>query len=472
MLKGTMKIEMTDVHTGETETVLEHNMVTDALTEIFRPLGLAKSPAKLLNSFAPYYQNLLGGLLLFDNPIEEKTSNIFAPSDANLVGCASYGVQNNTTGTLRGGYNQTESEYNITDRYMKYVYDFATSQANGTIACVCLTHKNAGFTSYGGKDAVMNSSYVLGQQVCDGQLHYVYTNCTGANTGDRFSGYTIGTTELLFLISREDDCCYYLRIDSASKLTIVRRRAYLKSVSVLENPYNKKFLIDEQTIELTTPLLAGTNTGYTSYYFDIEDNCLYLISSSASYISVNGTFQITKIRMDGWKVTQYTMTNTSDTNLNTSGMRYAIVHRGYLFIRGNGSPYNLYMMEVGNSANIKKFKMVGISSVSGNFCFAINGRIYFEVNTTNSGYYVMSIANMDTAEIMKAEVSRIMCGSYAPSYTPVLNEPLLWYGSYGNTSTMGYFILLHYLATINNLSEPVTKTADKTMKVTYIIQEQ
>jgi hypothetical protein len=37
---------------------------------------------------------------------------------------------------------------------------------------------------------------------------------------------------------------------------------------------------------------------------------------------------------------------------------------------------------------------------------------------------------------------------------------------------MGYFILLHYLATINNLSEPVTKTADKTMKVTYIIQEQ
>ena len=28
-----------------------------------------------------------------------------------------------------------------------------------------------------------------------------------------------------------------------------------------------------------------------------------------------------------------------------------------------------------------------------------------------------------------------------------------------------------YLATINNLSETVTKTADKTMKVTYIIKE-
>jgi hypothetical protein len=471
MLKGTMKIELTDVNTGETETVVEHNMVTDALTEIFRPLGLSKSPAKLLNTFAPYYQNLLGGLLLFDNPIEEDTSNIFAPSDANLVGCASYGAQNNTTGTLRGGYNQTESECNTTERYMKYVYDFATSQANGTISCVCLTHRVGGMTSYGGKDAVTNTGYTLGQQVCDGQLQYVYTTCTGANTGDRYSGYTIGTTELLFLISREDDCCYYLRIDSASKLTIVRRRAYLKSVSVLENPCTKKSLIDEQTIELPTPLAAGTNTVYTSYYFDIEDKCLYLISSPATYVSVNGTFQITKIQMDGWKVTQYTMTNTSDTTLNTYGTRYAIVHRGYLFIRGNASPYNLYMMEVGNSANIKKFNMVGISATVGVFCFAINGRIYFETTATGTNYY-MPIANMDTGEIMKAEVSRVMSNSYMPSYTPVLNEPMLWFGSCGNNGTVGFFILLNYLATINNLTEPVTKTADKTMKITYIIQEQ
>lgn len=37
MLKGTMTIEMTDVKTGKTEKVLEHNMVTNALTEIFKP---------------------------------------------------------------------------------------------------------------------------------------------------------------------------------------------------------------------------------------------------------------------------------------------------------------------------------------------------------------------------------------------------------------------------------------------------
>ncbi len=67
--------------------------------------------------------------------------NIIPPADANLVGCASHGMQNNTKNTFRGGFNQTESEVNLQDRYVKYVYDFATSQANGTIASICLTHK-------------------------------------------------------------------------------------------------------------------------------------------------------------------------------------------------------------------------------------------------------------------------------------------------------------------------------------------
>lgn len=225
MLKGKMKIELTDVHIGETETVLEQNMVTNALANIFKPMGLDKSPSKMLNGMNPYYQTVLGGLLLFDAEIEENANNLYPPSGVNLIGCASYGVQNNTTGTLRGGFNQTESELNMTDRYMKYVYDFTTSQANGTISCVCLTHKNGGYTSYGGKDAPFGSNYGLGMQVCDGHLQYVHTNYTGGTTGDKYSGCTIGTTELIFLINMDEDAVYYFRIDNSKKTTITKRRA-------------------------------------------------------------------------------------------------------------------------------------------------------------------------------------------------------------------------------------------------------
>ena len=84
----------------------------------------------------------------------EKAAN--APSDTNMAGCAVYNTQNNTTGKMRGGYNQTESEFSSKQKYMKFVYDFTTSQANGTISCVCLTHQLGGYNGYGSNDAVLN----------------------------------------------------------------------------------------------------------------------------------------------------------------------------------------------------------------------------------------------------------------------------------------------------------------------------
>lgn len=465
MLKGKMIIEMTDVNTGEKETVLEENMVTDALAEIFKPLGLAKSAGKLMNSFAPYYQNLLGGLLLFDTPIEENARNMYAPSTANLIGCASYGVQNNTTGTLRGGFNQTESELNMTDHYMKYVYDFATSQANGTISCVCLTHKNAGFTSYGGKDAPRTDT-MLGIQIDDATLQYSYPNYTGGNTGDKYTGYTIGTTELLFLVDEENDLVYYFRIDNTNKITIISRRAYLKSVSVIENPYNRKYFVDSVEIELSKPLLNNAN--YCSYNYD--DGFLYIVSPPSYQVTPNAVFLITKINVKNWSVTQYEMTNTTNENLSMNGMRSTFVHRGFILVRGYNSPYSLYKMEIGNAANVTKFKLTGMSSVNGTPELAINGRVYFDYYT--GGAYYLYVANLDTNEVLMSEASRLAGSNNLPCCTPVLGRPLLFYASYGTWSTYGFVMMANYLATINNLSEAVTKTADKTMKVTYIIQEQ
>lgn len=468
MLKGKMKIELTDVHTGETETVLEENMVTNALANIFKPMGLDKSPGKLLNGMNPYYQTVLGGLLLFDSEIEESANMLYPPSNANLIGCASYGVQNNTVGTLRGGFNQTESELNMADRYMKYVYDFTTSQANGTISSVCLTHKNGGYTSYGGKDAPFGNNYGLGIQVCDGHLQYVRTDYTGASTGDKYSGISIGTTEAIFLINMDEDAVYYFRIDNNKKITITKRRAYMKSVSVLENPYSKKPLIDSfELAELKTEL----PTNYTSYNFDIADNCLYIVSSAAYFLEANATFVVTKVRFSDWKVTQYTMTNTTPERISFNGMRSSYVHRGYIVLRGYSNSNHIYKMEIGNSANVELLKLTGFTSITGVFALGINGRIYIE--GYSNGTYYLYVVNLDTNEILKVEASRIIdSNGHYPCYTPVLNEPMLWYASYGSWSTIGYMILGNYLATINNLSEPVTKTADKTMKVTYIIQEQ
>ena len=465
MLKGTMTIEMTDVNTGRTEKVLEQNMVTNALSEIFKPLGLAKDPGTMLNSFAPYYQKLLGGILLFDREIEENPNNIFPPAEANLIGCAAYGNQNNTKGTKRGGYNQTESELNLADRYMKFVYDFTTSQANGTISSVCLTHVNGGYTSYGGADAVLSSNYPLGIRFDDGSLQYVYSSYTGATTGDKYSGYTVGKTELLFLIDRATDMAYYFRMDNAETITIVKRRAYLKSVSVLTSPYTKKEYVDEVQID-------GLNlqTSNISYNFDHADNCLYICSSANGHCDADGTFNITKIAFGNWAVTEYTVTNTTNVRLGTGGMYFAFCHHGFVYVKSYNSPYELYKLEIATPANVVKMKRNTQVDVNGYPRFAVNGRIYYE-NYSNS--YQLHIANEATEEILNPENGYIYNnGNRLFTYTPLLNEPMVYYLSCGDYTTVGFIILANYLATINNLSEPVTKTVDKTMKVTYIIQEQ
>lgn len=467
MLKGTMKIELTDVHTGKKETLVEHNMVTDALAQIFKPLGLVKTPGYLMNSWAPYYQKLLGGLLLFDSNIEENAEGYYPPVTAKLVGSAAYGLQNNTTGTARGGYNQTESELNMNDRFMKYVYDFTTSQANGTISCVCLTHLNGGFTSYGNKDAVFTSSYPLGIRICDGQLQYVYNNCTGASTGDKWSGWTIGRTEVIFAIDREADAVYYFRINNSTSIDIIKRRAYLQSVSVLENPYTQKALIEEITLdELGTEL----STNYLSYNFDPDDNALYIFSSANSRMKPGESFLVTKIDFGTWHITQYNMVNTTDVNLVVNGTRYAYAHRGFVYLKRETSPYTLYKFQLGNAANVTQINHHG-ATLNAVPQLAINGRIYYE-DYNNSSSYDMYIVDTDTNELIHPENSRIYNSGNYYCYTPVLHEPMLYYASAGASSTVGFIILANYLATINNLSETVTKTADKTMKITYIIQEQ
>ena len=61
------------------------------------------------------------------------------------------------------------------------------------------------------------------------------------------------------------------------------------------------------------------------------------------------------------------------------------------------------------------------------------------------------------------------------SGTPLFEDGPFYisYGGYDSRSVRrDFFMRTPYLATINNLSTSVIKTADKTMKITYTIEEQ
>lgn len=161
-----------------------------------------------------------------------------------------------------------------------------------------------------------------------GYLQYVYTDYTGAKTGDKYTGFTVGTTELLFVIDLDTDAAYYFRVDSGTKLTITKRRAYLKTVSVLENPRYKKPLVEEWTLDEGIDV-----TGRNAYNFDPATNALYVCSAANYQTKPGETFNIVKIDFGTWKVTSYVMTNTTDVTLYTEGLRYAYVHDGFVYVK-------------------------------------------------------------------------------------------------------------------------------------------
>ena len=64
-----------------------------------------------------------------------------------------------------------------------------------------------------------------------------------------------------------------------------------------------------------------------------------------------------------------------------------------------------------------------------------------------------------------------MYDSNCRQHVPVIGYPLTYYLTSGSSDGT-FAIRTDYLATINNLATPVVKTTDKTMKVTYTLQEE
>lgn len=469
MLKGKTKIELTDVHTGEVEVIEEENMVTNALQYILNPMGYVKAADPMYTTeYVYYYQTLTGGLLLLNKSMEEKADNINLPSDVEQTGCAVYGKQNTSDQILRGNYNATESEIDLENRRVKYVYDFSTSEGNGTIACVALTHALGGYSNRGLETPPVRELYPYYKSIGAGMLKY-----TGANSGisgyDRTLGYTSYGTGLKWIIKIDatNDSVYYFSIASTTSIKILRYRANINTVSLFDRPGAARTLLEETEVTFNQAI----NQQYFSYNYDEEADKLYIVSGSSYYVGNNATYLITEVDMaNDFAVKQYSMTNKIGSNMRLCYERnncYCYGKYIYFMNYGYSVKYYIYRQEIGNPANLQK---IDIEVRQSQPTFARNGRIYYEEASSYSGSYCCYIIDTDKFTMKEPETYNIYDANDR-QYVPVIGYPLTYYLTCGSNNGT-FAIRTDYLATINNLSSPMVKTADKTMKVTYILQEQ
>ena len=464
MLKGKTIIELTNVKTGEVERVEDDNMVTNALNHIFEPFGHYKKPDKLFtdtSNIIPYYQNLLGGILLFDGEITENAEQLFAPSSVNLTACGVYGRQNDTTNTCRGDYNMTESEVNLSSKYVKFVYDFGTSQGNGNIACVALTSKRAGYCGYGAKDA----TYVNGDSVAFFPSDSVINFMGQSNCARRGVNGTLGVTQYLFAVDPVNDVLWYLRVNSSKSISIVKRKGYFKTVGMFDTPSSSGKLIE--TIDLEDMSTGLLNTSNLYYNYVESEKCVYIYSSANYYLDAGGTFSVIKINIQNNSVTEYSMTNQTNERIYLAS-NYSFAYGGFLYVKAYNT-FKIFKIAIGNSSDVREIAWPSDCQSSYIYpVFAYGGRIFYDVcsHSYSNNSDRLLVLNTENEEMLKTE-SRCIYGyisSNSPCGVPVIGHPeCIW--DYGYVIYPGM-----YLATINNI-EPVTKTADKTMKVTYIIRE-
>lgn len=476
MLKGTTKIELTDVNTGETQVIEKHNIITGALSHLYQPtLGHATDGATLRSLDV---NTLFGGLLLFNRTIPEETTQWFAPAGVDITGHGVYGVQNTTSGVRLGSYNSAESSYDDNTKTVKYVYDFSTNQGNGTISSVCLSNQTAGYGGYG-TDMVYMSSWsntMMVDMYSGTKLLTDYANKLDTSSNLVYS------KEYLFLIDAENDIAYYFVITGGTTIKIRKYHTMLRTYSVFSTNTSASTLVlagESPEVALTTSIPSGQ----FSYNYDSTDNSLYIRAGGT--VANNASFTVSKVTVEDTPVvTQTTITNTSGVVLGNTSNRNTFVHNGFVYIVGNATPYNIYKISIADS----EITTITNPAQSSGFvpALAINGIIYYQKANNSSSSVATYLLDTESNTLKGCGITNLDyagqkgTGStyyyYSPVYIPIKGNTLLYYLSYSTnssatTNALGFKYFTNYLATINNISPAIAKVSSQTMKITYTLQE-
>lgn len=455
MLKGEAIIELKDVHTGEVEVLHETNLVTNALSDVINYAGawMMDRVFNVAQYMYPLYDHLLGGVVLFPESLEENADKYWAPYNLDPTGFAS-NVVNSGTDTRRGSFNANESEFVLSPEGekigYKFVWDFNTSQGNGEIASVCLTHPQAGYNWYGCLDGT-----------ADGRLKFLasddITNWSKDDPSWDIPMYTI-------LLNKNTGYAYAFRFNTG---ILYRERVIpFNGVGISESTIH---LGERKMDEVFEKIADFHETSFYTYnkprsFFPISDTEILGVSSAGN---ASGSAEVYWIRINVltgehtegiWSI-QATLTDSNGSIAQSNG---------YMFWVSNDWK-SVYKINLENAADVKNIPAgftIDTYRSNRDILTAIPSGVIL-----GPGFYISNDMVHQTVRYGAGQ------GNDNNTFGGVLYGPYLrgyssrsWSAG-GNLSVANVSLIPQYLATINNLSSPVVKTADKTMKITYTLTE-
>lgn len=510
-LKGTTRIELTNVKTGEREVIEKDNLVTNAVNDILtlNPFGawfrsyqtqfIPHNNTSGISSyifekqFLPLCPNLFGGILLYEKTLEEAPDKYFADMDNLLVGYSSNTV-NTGEDVRRGSMNQTESGPLDDGTGYRFVFDFATSQANGTISSLGLTSKMGGVAGYGSEYDNYNNFVFLIDGVSNKSISQG-TYSTEANIQRNVVSIDLEKGEAI-----------YAYVSDLNMITLGKLKFPTYSIGLLDvyNSYLDSVLYSETTV-ITETFASVLDENYGAFYgtlidggdgyiwgFQHEGNAKGNSTGSATILWVKiskedwsfeeGSFVVdAQLEFFGAYHTGYNNKTFSENKNNL------IIKDGTLYAIKYATKANymsgVYLIPLANPTNVTLMEFEGGGEVIYNSAEYSNNYYYYNSTNVNEingiiryrGAYINGGVLHKTSYMQSTSyglMCLLQCAKPGLRFGPyIFSIGLRRYSSIPDVVVFTY-IQSCYLATINNLATPVEKTADKTMKITYILREE
>lgn len=454
MIKGHVTIDLHNHRSGFTERIEQDNLVTDAVGILASVYAGADRTSEIM----PIAKKALGGLMLFDGALEEDTSNIYFPGNVHLVGFA--GQWENTSNPLCGSLNIQETH--ATDTGYETVWEFSTSQANGTISALALTAAPEGH----GK----NNPFSVQTRSTINALHNL-------NRGDLYEITSIANSpeQMAYLIRRESNINSGITTQYDSnrkiythKITIGIFKEYvpLKRYKVAD-PINRADIpVEVKEIELVveSTKTIGNIGDVRAYIKNAYDGYAYIVHSDGND-SGDGHFTYQRIKLSDYSfdVEDPVKVTLPDTSVNGS-IKGAAICRGKCFIVGKDTRY-IYIVDLANTADIKTADLgegwwINMSNATTKFITDPGGTVRIRVfDGENTGYAII----YPDGEVIKNAMTGSLTGEEC--YETVTDSLVAHLGTYSCT-------IKNYLGTICNLITPITKTAETSMKIIYTLTDE
>ena len=434
LFRGEVTIELTDGK-GSREIIKGHNMVTNALNYFYKTAGMTNPSAFNPATRGNAIYNLLGGVMLFDTALQESADVVKLPPGVKMIGNGARDILNSGSPPELGSWNERESGEQV-DGSIKLVWDFNNDQANGTIAAVSLSSHFGGLVGLGNASGeyrtisdTMPSYNAITTRTASDEIVIGYTQ-NELITVESLFGVTEWTVHTWANPTREID----IRDNMSPRLKSTKTVQIPAAIQNLGAPYNQVGhwqTAFHQSGEVAQRLIVGSLYNYYQ-----QQNTRYFTDANPALVIKYNT------RTDEVTVTSLSPSTTGAEGFETTASISLGISSKYAIIRN-------YIINLSNIVDVEENTDAQTGHGWGNYTEDIFIDQVGILDAENNSYKTLNYNESSGAYYDATYYELFPLVEVTPNY--VWRDP-------------------RYLATIYNLETPVVKTADKAMKVTYVIR--